>query len=481
MGSPQSRWWLSASDNLHRAMLLTLPWIGVGCVKLLLGRDTGAGFQPAYLLLAASLALRAAGWLATRGNALLPIERSRLRAVAPGVAILLAAGALSALGVAGHRSLLATPADAWWRFAKQMVQLGVMLAFLVECAVWTRTSDRWRSTARWLGAGLVLQIVYGAWQTAAFFHPHALFAWFEAAATSNPAILSGSEELYLGAGMSGLPRVRGTAAEPLYLGHYLLMVLPVLWSELRGRYRSWLLIGGFALLVATWSRGAGVGAVVGLAGGLSLLARARLLGQPRRRWVVIGLTAAATAGVLLVVLVGPRTLLLPIERLLQTGDQRDWSNLTRTFAAQAAWRGFLLSPWVGIGWGQFGFHFPLLVDPLGLQSQFTWPVPGNFALQVLCETGLVGTLAVLFLVFRAGRAVWQATTASAAARDPLRVRRIAALAAGALGCAFQLLTFSQYNLPHIWVGWGLLAAALLDPVGDREDAAEATSKEEGGR
>ena len=45
--------------------------------------------------------------------------------------------------------------------------------------------------------------------------------------TSNPAILAGSEELYLDGHFRGVPRLRGTACEPLYLGNYLLLVLPL--------------------------------------------------------------------------------------------------------------------------------------------------------------------------------------------------------------------------------------------------------------
>jgi hypothetical protein len=47
--------------------------------------------------------------------------------------------------------------------------------------------------------------------------------------------------------------------------------------------------------------------------------------------------------------------------------------------------------------------------------------------------------------------------------------RIALAAASVAGVWSQLLTFSQFNLPHIWVAVGLLLAALRDghsPGGD---------------
>jgi O-antigen ligase len=441
----------AAADRLHLVMLATLPLIGVGCVHALLGVDTGAGFQPAYLLLAAGVALRIVGG-----------DTVPAGASARGVALVLAAVAVSAVGVATERSLLATPAQAWWRFAKQTVQLGLMLVFLMETAMWTRGEGRWAATARWLAAGLAVQVAYAAWQAVAFYHPHAAFTVVDGVATSNPAILSGSEELYVGGRMSGLPRVRGTAAEPLYLASYVLAIWPVVWSELRGRVRTWLLTAGFLLLLATWSRGALLGLAVGGSCGLLLLVRAGLVERISRRGAAIA--AGAAAGLLLVVALalGPRALWLPVERIVQATSGQDWSNLTRYYSFQAAWRGFLASPLVGLGWGQFGFHFPLLVDPLGLQSQFTWPVVNSLPLLVLCETGLVGAVVVAGLSARAVRSVLRATAAVAARRDPSRARRVAALAGGTVAGAVQLLTFSQYNLPHIWVGWGLLAAALCD-------------------
>jgi O-antigen ligase len=449
------------ADGLHLLMLFVLPWIGVGTVKSLLGADTGAGFQPAYLLLAAAIGARGLAAL-TGARRLAPrLVSHRDQSLVWGCGLVLLAVLLSAYGVAFHRSLLATPGQAWWRFAKQMLQLLVMLAFLLETAKWTRTPERWRASAHWLAAGLLLQAVYGVWQAFAFYHPHELFRAVDALATSNPAILSGSAELFVGERMSGLPRVRGTAAEPLYLGSFLLLVLPLIWSELRGWPRRISSTVAILLLLATWSRGALAGLGVFLLVVAILGRRAGWLAPLSRRQIVLGSIIVGAVVVVVVAWAGPRVLLLPLERLLQIRSGGDWSNLTRWFSMQAAWRGFALSPWFGIGWGQFGFHFPVLVDPLGLQSQFTWPVVNNLALLMLCETGLVGSLVVGAWLVRGARSVLRATTAAGAAAAPHVVRRIVMLAAGTAGGIAQLLTFSQYNLPHIWVGWGLLAAALL--------------------
>ena len=118
---------------------------------------------------------------------------------------------------------------------------------------------------------------------------------------------------------------------------------------------------------------------------------------------------------------------------------------------------------MGVGWGQFGFHFPLLVDPVGLQSQFAWPVVNNYPLQILCETGAAG-----FSAFAAGCAAVARSTLRAASPDPAAERgagpearfAVVAAAAAVVGVWIQLLTFSQYNLPHIWLALGLLVAAI---------------------
>ncbi|MFO7653148.1 MAG: O-antigen ligase family protein [Candidatus Krumholzibacteriia bacterium] len=456
------------ADALHRAMLLSLPWIGVGTVHLLLGVDIGAGVQPAYVLLGVGLALRAAAqW--RRGRAAGALRPPRGAVAAAG--LLMAAVLLSAFGVALERSLLATPGQAWWRYAKQTVQLAVMLAFFLEIAAWTRGEQRWRSTARWLAAGIALQVAYGAWQAWSFHHPHELFRIAERAVTSNPAILAGSTELHLGDRMVGLPRLRGMAAEPLYLGNYLLVALPVALVGLRGRDRAALAVSGLLLLAATWSRGAylGLGAAVVTGAVLWLRVRPRGggagvgAGRARRssaavRWFGVGLGLVVVAVAMVVVVAGPEALSWPWARLQQTFSPRDWSNLTRYFSMQAAWRGFLLSPLVGVGWGQYGYHFALLVDPLGLQSQFTWPVAGSIPLLVLCETGLAGLGAVVVV------AVQTLRTLLRRARPRAGAVWLVAAAAAAAGCSFQLLTFSQYNLPHVWVAWGLLAAALREEI-----------------
>ena len=314
--------------------------------------------------------------------------------------------ALSAIGLALAPSG-AGEAVTWSRYARQVVQLAVMGCFTAYPALWTRGEARWRWTIAALAAGLALQELYAAGQAWHFLRPHAGFAAVERVFTSNPAILAGSEELYLDGHFRGVPRLRGTACEPLYLGNYLLLVLPLA-ATMAGRWR-WLrplTAAGVVLLLLTWSRGAVLAGLVAAVAWLGLRRRAGL-GLPAGRLALLTAAAVGTTAVVAALIAGGDAWQYPLRRVAQALDGGDWSNLTRLYSMQAAWRAFLLSPVVGVGWGQFAFHFPLLVDPLGLQSQFTWPVVNNVPLLVLCETGLLGLAAAGWLAWRVARSTWR--------------------------------------------------------------------------
>jgi O-antigen ligase len=452
---------------LYGGCLLTLPLIGCDPMRLASGVDLGAGFQPAYLFLAgatlfaiASTSRRRlqAGWVAAR-----PWSTFGLIAAA--------AVAVSSLGLVIHPPAGGPDAaPRLLRLAKQFSQILVMFGFVVWPLVWTRGAARWEWTRRMFSLALLGQVLYGLIQGALFGSGSVALAALERVFTSNPAILSGSGELYLGHGFTGIPRLRGTCCEPLYLGNFLLLAMPLVLMPGARRWHKGLALCGGLLLLLTWSRGAWL-AAGGAAVVWALLARR--IGFRDRTGRVAGLrpwlVAAGLAGVALAILLWrPDLLFLPIRRLAQSVNREDWSNLTRLYSMQAAWRAFLLSPVVGVGWGQFGFHFVALVDPLGLQSQFSWPVVNSFPLEILCETGALG-----FAVFLAGatllaRQIWRATGAGRSGAEGADARwRVALLAAALIGVWGQLLTFSQYNLPHIWVALGLLLAALREGEADR--------------
>lgn len=436
-----------AAGWLWRATLLALPWVGTDLIILASGRDAGAGLQPAWLLMAAT-------WLCSW-------RRTDWRR-APRRWRWWVAAAAAAVAVSGLGLLVAPagagPGAAWGRFAKQVAQLAIMAAFAAWPLLHVRGREAWRMTARWLVAGALLQAAYGVLQAVGFYRPLPLLAALERVFTSNPSILSGSGQLYVDDRFLAVPRLRGTMCEPLYLGNYLLLALPLVFVcgwRARARTAAGMALG--ALLLLTWSRGAWLGAVGGgvvgawLAwpvGGARMLALAR--GRAFRAAAAVAVLAVAGAAA-----AGWEPLLLPLKRLAQTFSTHDWSNLTRLYSLQAGWRAFCLSPVCGIGWGQFGWHFAGLVDPAGLQAMFTWPVVANFPLLVLCETGLLGFGVLTAAVVGLGRDAARRRAGGAPA-----VLVVAGAAAAAIG--MQAMTFSQYNLAHAWVALGLLGAALLE-------------------
>jgi hypothetical protein len=443
----------------YGAALFTLPWIGLGVLQILTGRDWGGGLQPSWLLLALAM-LTAAGtmfrvripdpWLWSGG--------------AVAVAIVLSVSGIWAATGSG------TVAEALGKYVKQVIQLGIMGAFVVWPALWTRGRERWRWTVVLLASGAAFQAGYGLLQLVEYYRPLGILAPLERLFTSNPAILSGSSELYLGDTFRHVPRLRGTACEPLYLGNFLLLAIPLTLSLGTDRLRRWAPAAVFGLLLLlTWSRGAWLGFLFQCLLTCGLFWRLNAAGAKRTRLPQARTIAAAGAGLLLVpalvgllgATLGWDGLLYPWQRLLQTFSNQDWSNLTRLYSMEAAWKAFLSSPVVGVGWGQFGWHFPLLVDPMGLQSQFTWPVVNNFYLQVLCETGLVGFLVMSALGLGLLRGVWRrlgTPGGNSGWTDQLLVWTTVAFA----GVWLQMVSFSQYNLPHIWVALGLLLAATRE-------------------
>ncbi|MGD9548278.1 MAG: O-antigen ligase family protein [Candidatus Krumholzibacteriia bacterium] len=443
----------------YGASLATLPFIGVGVLVLATGRDWGAGLQPSWVFLAAGTVFCGSTWRRGSSGSSAPGGRGRLV-----FAVLAAALLLSALGILIAPS--AEPASVTVpRYLRQCIQLGVMVVFCLWSALWTRGEARWRWTARLIVAGALVQAGYGALQQAAFGEASAWFARIDAVFTSNPAILAGSEQLYLDDALQPVPRLRGTACEPLYLGNFLLLALPmVLLCRWRAAVAGTVAAALLLLLALTWSRGAWLAALAAWAAVAVLWVvfrpgrGERTSGRRPDRRVLVAVSLVVL-GLLAVALLADGSLVL--RRLAQTFSARDWSNLTRIFSMQAAWRAFLLSPVVGIGWGQFVWHFPVLVDPLGLQSQFTWPVVNNFYLAVLCETGLLGFAAMAWGFGEAVRGFLEGLRRRLRTGGP-GGGRLLITGAAAAGVWLQLATFSQYNLPHIWVALGLWLAAIRE-------------------
>ena len=281
----------------------------------------------------------------------------------------------------------------WSKSLKQWVQLVAFVSFAAlapallgvarDARTWLRRTEVAWSIGLALSVGIALvQILHFRWGLPGGDALNSTLA-------SNPSIASGSEELYLGQGFVGIARARGPFPEPLHLASYLLAAIPVtaagaLEREGWSRAWRWLLVAMAGLcLVLTFSRGAYLGAVVGVALVVGAMVRGQLpCPRPRVAWgVVLGATASAAVGASL--LTGTSPLDLPrllVDRAMQTLTSHDMSNLTRWHAWTVAADLGRAHPLVGVGWGHFGFHYYAAAGPGGAGAHFGWPVTNSPAI-----------------------------------------------------------------------------------------------------
>jgi O-antigen ligase len=271
---------------------------------------------------------------------------------------------------------------------------------------------------------------------------------------TNASIASGSDELYLGHAFTGIARLRAPMPEPLMFGSYLLAVVPLVALAGFGRagwsrwWRCSVALLGLACLFATWSRGAWLGgaALAGLLAVAWFRGRFGEVSRTRSVGVLAGASVAGLFGISVVLQVTPWEVpALLFDRLAQSSAGHDMSNMTRVWAWRAAVEMFLDAPFAGQGWGSFGFLFYEYAPGAASGAHFGWPVPNNLALLLLAETGLVGLVLWAAALVPALRPLW----------DP--GRGVAALvgACAVAGVLVHFATFSQWNLPHVWLLFGL--------------------------
>jgi O-antigen ligase len=419
------------------ATVFLAPWASVGVVEALAGRSAGFGIQPAVLPLAAIVVLSIVAGLGK------PSLRAGETAV---VVALLWTGAAAALTWSIRDMGLAGDAP-WIKSTKQLVQWSFLAgAALAVARIVERGVDR--SVDRALALGLVVSCsvsvvvaILGADRSSL------------GVLDTNPSIASGSDELYLGHSFTGISRLRAPMPEPLMFGSYLLAVVPVvaLAGFARTGFARWWRWGaalfGAACLMGTWSRGAWLGGLTVVLGIGFLWARGRF-GSVSRTPVFAATGAAALAGVIafsVVLQVPPWELpSLLAQRVGQSLAGHDMSNMTRIWAWKAAIDLFREAPFAGQGWGSYGFLFFRHASDAASGAHFGWPVPNNLALLLLAESGLLGLV------------LWVATLwpALRALRDSAGPLASVVVACASLGVLVHLATFSQWNLPHLWVLYG---------------------------
>ena len=264
-------------------------------------------------------------------------------------------------------------------------------------------------------------------------------------------------------------RAYGTFRQPNPFGGYLGLLLPLgyasVWAGARRALSRraplkervlWGLALGASLLmalgiVASWSRGA----LVGVLGGLALVA----LRLGRRTWFIL-LILALLIGILAPALLGA----LPAGFIERLGDAfaligQDLSTVEITDANfalveryahwQAAWRMFAQHPWFGVGVGQYPAVYPSVAvprwqDPLGHAH--------NYYLNILAEGGLVGLGAYCALMLATLITLWRRSGKASGWER--------ALALGALGMWGHLMAHSLFDNLYVHEMYLLVAIVL---------------------
>ena len=339
-------------------------------------------------------------------------------------------------------SLAAPSADEALREVIKWLELLALL--LVAPALLTARQGRWLAAALVLGAAG--QALYGLYQFIFQIGPE-YFA-------------------ILGRFM----RASGSFGQPNPFGGYLGLTLPVAvslalwaWSTLlRSATRSpgavlWAIFYTAAAgviaagLVASWSRGAWLGAAVGV--GIVLVLRSRTAA------IISGVTLLAVLVALLFGILNPALAPAPLvervqdipayfgmtDALNQPVTDANYAVLERLAHWTAAQRMWESAPWLGVGPGNFNTVYPLVRLP-------RWDIAlghaHNIFLNVLAETGILGLLAYTCLLATAAVFVWRRFRSASRRQDP-DARWFAALTIGVLGVLGHLLTHNLVDNLHV--------------------------------
>ena len=185
-----------------------------------------------------------------------------------------------------------------------------------------------------------------------------------------------------------------------------LAVGPAVAAALHGRRKAVWAAAAVALGAGIAASGSRSGVVVALTAVAAVLLLER---RSPSRWArpAIALLAVAVTAALFFATRGQGGALARVLSILDRGTPLAYRTSSRGLFWRCAWDAFRSAPLGGIGWNGFAWRLPDLSAARGAAT----PVmdnPGNFYLQILCETGVAGALLFALFLRRAGRAVARA-------------------------------------------------------------------------
>jgi len=269
-----------------------------------------------------------------------------------------------------------------------------------------------------------------------------------------------------GSKVFGFPRIQAFSMEPLYFANYLLIPLSLaiayFFSHANFIKRRWL-VGLMILLLINFVLTVSRGGYLGLAATLFLLLVFYFRQVFTRKTVIVLLILlVVTAGVIFALSRGENraTQAFINQATLQDAKKGSESVQGRLTTFDFAYAAFKKHPILGIGIGNYGPYFknyPVDVPRTG------WDIVNNQFIELLAETGLVGTVGygLILLVI-----IWRSLTAIKKAKEPFLRASLIGLLAAFVGVMVQYNFFSTLYIIHIWVLIGLLVAVqniILNP------------------
>ena len=430
---------------------------------------------------------------------LIRLKQGRIARPWPGVLTILAAFVLAALAATAFGATLSPlelrGADYFGRAIRALLTVGIGLGFFVAAVWMNQTEDDLKFSVKWILAGLVLDLAWGAVQ-------------FVGLNRGFRDQLVKIQELFSMRGLVKNKRVSGFSFEPSWLaGQLAALYIPWLLAGLITGYRvlgdragravrdpssvvRWieplLLLAALAGVLVTYSR-SGLFTVVAAAGFTFLLAGRESMsaawgwmraGFNRERWTGRWEAVRAAGSRVVLVLLMLAILAGAGAFLANKGYIATFFNAPKEdlFAyavdvyvgprlayATGALQAFEQSPWLGVGLGASGFYIyrnmpdwvlagvPEIAQQLSPDSSL-YPNPKNLYVRLLAETGLPGLL--LFVAF------YLAVLAEALAMLRQSSRTARWLAAAALftivAVVLQGISQDSFAMPEMWINLGLL-------------------------
>jgi O-antigen ligase len=268
--------------------------------------------------------------------------------------------------------------------------------------------------------------------------------------------------------LQGFPRLRLLASEPSMAGNYLISVLPLVLLFRGGPHKGWwqaLGLAGAVALLLTLSAGSFVAALAAV-----LVATSVFVSFRRAVTLVVVAGSLCLAGYIAFdVVADPEMTANPLAvgsqvlgRITQTGT--DISASGRLLEVRTAWKMFTDFPLLGVGIGNWVFHYPGIMStfesPYVFRTSQVWEGGfsrslgiNNLYLRMLCETGIAGFAVFVLFVARLLK------TAAAGARARQRLSEFGfVLTMAAVALLVHFNSMSALDKRYWFFLFGMIAA-----------------------